>query len=209
MIITSRNRDVALKLVDHKEIIEVRPMERSEALELLERKLEQPGESEDSRQLVEELELMPLAIVQAASYIRNRAPRCSVSQYLRDFQKSDREAIKLLKTEAGHTYRDWEAKNSILVTWQISFDHIRQRKPSAAGLLSLMSFFDRQGIPEELLRLQPENNHMSSSELIDHSSDNEEVSESDTLDDFEDDITTLKGFFIHLCQQKRPILYDA
>jgi hypothetical protein len=32
---------------------------------------------------------MPLAIVQAASYIRNRAPRCSVSQYLRDFRKND------------------------------------------------------------------------------------------------------------------------
>ncbi|PVH91245.1 hypothetical protein DM02DRAFT_546198, partial [Periconia macrospinosa] len=37
-------------------------------------------------------------------------------------------------------------------TWQISFEHIRETRPSAAGLLSLMSFFDRQGIPEELLR---------------------------------------------------------
>ncbi|KAJ5826076.1 hypothetical protein N7474_003214 [Penicillium riverlandense] len=194
VIITSRTREVALKMVDYKDLIEVKPMERSEALELLQRKLEQPGDSQESRQLVEELELIPLAIVQAASYIRNRAPRCSVSQYLRDFQNSDREATKLLKTEAGDLYRDWEAKNSILVTWQISFDHIRQRKPSAVDLLSLMSFFDRQGIPAGLLRVQPENNHMSRSELLDDSSDDGEVSESDTFDDFEDDITTLRDF---------------
>jgi hypothetical protein len=116
VIITSRTREFAMKIVDYKNLIEVKPMERSEALELLQRKLAKPGESQESRHLVEELEFMPLAIVQAASYIRYRAPRCSVSQYLRDFQKSEREAIKLLKTEAGQLYRDWEAKNSILVT---------------------------------------------------------------------------------------------
>ena len=194
VIITSRSREVALKMVDYKDLIDVEPMERSEALELLQRKLEQQGESQESRHLVEELEFMPLAIVQAASYIRNRAPRCSVSQYLRDFQKNDREATKLLKTEAGHIYRDSEAKNSILVTWQVSFDHIRQKKPSAADLLSLMSFFDRQGIPEGLLRFQPVNNPMSKSELLDDSSDDEEGYESDTFDEFEDDITTLRDF---------------
>lgn len=101
---------------------------------------------------MEELEFMPLAIAQAAGYIRNREPRYSVSQYLRDFQKNDSEAIKLLKKEAGHLDRDWEAKNSILVTWQISFDYIRGEEPSAAELLSLMSFFDRQGIPQSVIR---------------------------------------------------------
>jgi hypothetical protein len=48
----------------------------------------------------------------------------------------------------GHFDRDWEAKNSILATWQISFDYIRDKKPSAAEPLPLMSFFDRQGIPD-------------------------------------------------------------
>jgi hypothetical protein len=57
---------------------------------------------------MEELEFLPPAIVQAASYIISRAPRCSVSEYLRDFQRSDREATTLLKNEAGHFHRDWE-----------------------------------------------------------------------------------------------------
>ncbi|KAK0113068.1 hypothetical protein ONS95_014774 [Cadophora gregata] len=89
------------------------------------------------------LEYMPLAIIQAAAYISQRAPRCSVSEYLDQFRKSDREKTSLLDNQAGHLRRDREAANSIIITWHISFEHIRQSKPSAADLLSLMSLFDR------------------------------------------------------------------
>ncbi|KAJ6126484.1 hypothetical protein N7523_002096 [Penicillium sp. IBT 18751x] len=192
IIITSRSREAALRMVKHKDLIDVNPMARSEALELLQKTLDQSEESQESQQLVEELEFMPLAIAQAACYIRNRAPRYSVSQYLRDFQKSDSEAIKLLKKEAGHLDRDWEAKNSILVTWQISFNYIRDEKPSAAELLSLMSFFDRQGIPESVIR-QPPASCTSRTEPFDDSSD-EETSGSDGGPEFEDDVTTLRNY---------------
>ncbi|KAJ6004729.1 hypothetical protein N7540_013098 [Penicillium herquei] len=180
IIITSRTRDVALKMTNHNNLIEVKPMEESEALELLQKKLDQPGESQEGPQLVNALELMPLAVVQAASYIRNRAPRYS----------------------AGHLYRDWEAKNSFLVTWQISFDYIRQTKPSAADLLSLMSMFDRQGISENLIQDQPKANDTSISELQSDLSDGE-TSESDSGPDFEDDVTTLRDFsFISVSEDK-------
>jgi hypothetical protein len=194
IIITSLTREIILKLVDYKDLIEVTPMEKSEALELLQRKLGHSEDIQEGRELVEELDFMPLAILQAASYIKNRAPSCSVSQYLRYFQKSDREAIKLLKTEAGHLYRDWGAKNSILAIWQISFDYIRRTKPSAASLLSLMSFFDRQRIPEELLRVQPESSHFLRLENLNDSSDDGKISGSDLIDDFEHDIATLRSF---------------
>ncbi|OOQ89516.1 hypothetical protein PEBR_07860 [Penicillium brasilianum] len=193
ILITSRTQDVALRMVDHKDLIEVTPMEKSEALELLQRKLELPGESQGSGQLVEELEFMPLSIIQAASYIRNQAPLYSVLQYLRDFRKSDREAIRLLENEAGHCYRDWEAKNSILVTWQMSFDHIRQKSPTAADLLSLMSFFDRQGIPENLLRTRYESSSNSITDKLDDSSDHKS-SNSDIDYEFRGDITTLRNY---------------
>lgn len=71
-----------LKMVDYKDLVQVKPIERSEALELLQRKLQLPEKSQENRQLVEELEYIPLAIIQAASYIRIRAPRYSVTQYL-------------------------------------------------------------------------------------------------------------------------------
>ncbi|KAA8646773.1 uncharacterized protein ATNIH1004_005448 [Aspergillus tanneri] len=131
---------------------------------------------------------------EAASFLRNRAPRYSVSQYLRDFQRSEREATELLEKEAGHFYRDWEAKNLILVTWQISFDHIRRTKSSATDLLSLMGFFDRQEIPENLLRIRDASNHDSKLMSLDDSSVDGETSGSDMSLDFEDDITTLRNY---------------
>lgn len=126
-------------------------------------------------------------------YIRNRAPRYSVSQYLREFQGSDREATRLLKKEVGNLFRDWEAKNLILVTWQILFKYIRQTKPSAAELLSLISLFDQQGIPENLIQYQPKANYASSSELLNDSSDGE-TSESDIGPGFEDNVTKLRNY---------------
>lgn len=80
-----------------------------------------------------------------------------------------------------------------IVTWQISFDHIRQTKPSAAQLLSLMSLFDRQGIPEKLIRHRPKANYTSSSELPSDSTDGE-TPDSDSGPDFEDDIATPRDY---------------
>ncbi|KAJ5662972.1 Tetratricopeptide-like helical [Penicillium longicatenatum] len=105
IIITSRSREVALKLVDYKDLVEIHPMDQSEGLELLRKRLDSE-DNKDSRQLVEELEYTPLAIIQAAGYIRSRAPRYSVSRYLVEFRKSDREATNLLKQEANSLYRD-------------------------------------------------------------------------------------------------------
>lgn len=85
LITTSRSREVALKMVKYKDLVEVNPMEKSEGLELLQKMLDQPEGGQDSQKLVEELEFTPLAIVQAASYIHSRTPLSSVPQYLKDF----------------------------------------------------------------------------------------------------------------------------
>lgn len=79
IIITSRSKGVALNIASPKNLIEVQPMERAEALDLLQKTADIPAESEDILPLVEALEFMPLAIVQAAAYITHRSPRCSVS----------------------------------------------------------------------------------------------------------------------------------
>ncbi|KAJ5166376.1 uncharacterized protein N7482_005157 [Penicillium canariense] len=201
IIITSRNKRVASEIAGHeRNLVDVQPMDMAEALALLQNKLDSGTERADLSQLVKELEFMPLAIIQAASYIAHHSPRCSVSQYLEKLRQSDRQATKLLNHEGLHTHRDWEAKNSIVLTWQISFDHIRRIRQSAADLLSLMSFFDRQGIPENLLRIHGvEKNHETldaSREVTDSSSDEDTdtSSECDLEDDFESDITTLRDY---------------
>ncbi|KAB8229019.1 P-loop containing nucleoside triphosphate hydrolase protein [Aspergillus alliaceus] len=152
IVITSRSSQMASRMVEDSNIIKIEPMDKSHAITLFEKKCGVQVYREDVIQLITALEFMPLAIMQAAAYIKQRAPRLSVLQYLQIFQRSDCQKIKLLDYEGWHLRRDSEAKNSILVTWQISFDHLREKRPSAADLLSLMSFFDRQGIPDIVLR---------------------------------------------------------
>ena len=152
ILITSRSKAVAPKLVEQDDVIEVGIMTESDALTLFLKKLSREVEHESSAELVEALEYMPLAIVQAAAYISKRAPRTTVQQYLENFKKNDRNKNSLLNCEGGNLRRDSAAKNSVIVTWQISFEHVQQIRGSAAELLSLMSFFDRQGIPENVLK---------------------------------------------------------
>ncbi|KAF1850065.1 TPR-like protein [Cucurbitaria berberidis CBS 394.84] len=162
ILITSRSRDVAFRLTgNYSDIIRVHQMEPAHALTLLRNQLkhsfrkndaEQDGvEQEDAAALVEALDYMPLAISQAAAYISQRAPRATVSKYLQDLLKGDQERARLLHMDLGDTRRDGTASNSIIATWQISFEHIRRERPAATRLLSLMSLFNRQGIPESLL----------------------------------------------------------
>jgi tetratricopeptide (TPR) repeat protein len=199
ILITTRTRSVASKLVEESDIIVVEPMDEGHAVALLEVKLGTQSDRNGIVELAAALEFMPLAIVQAAAYIRQRAPRCSVRQYIKEFYKSDRRKTTLLDYEAGHLRRDREAKSSIIITWQISFDHISQTRQSAANLLSLMSFFDRQGIPEALLRNQGEVENRSGNldrdgGLNEGDDDEDNVSESSVDDKFEGDILTLRNY---------------
>jgi hypothetical protein len=117
-------------------------------------------------------------------------------------QQSDRRQTSLLDRDSGDLRRDREAKNSIILTWQISFDYINQTRSSAADLLSLMSFFDRHTIPEHLIR---EACRSAVKDARDGGRDKQDDNESTQAaednkikdgnnNEFEDDIDTLRGF---------------
>jgi tetratricopeptide (TPR) repeat protein len=153
VLVTSRTRRAAMQVVEESDIIPIEPMHDAAAHALLRKKLGGIRKEDYSiAELSTTLDHMPLALVQAAAYIRERAPRCSVQQYVEEYRQSDSRKTSLLNREAGQLRRDEAASNSVLITWQISFDHMRNTRESAADLLSLMSFFDRQGIQEALLR---------------------------------------------------------
>ncbi|KAL1603478.1 hypothetical protein SLS60_005065 [Paraconiothyrium brasiliense] len=153
VLVTSRTRRAATQIVEDDDVILIEPMHSAAASALLDKKLgDKVDRTKDIAELAAALDYMPLALVQAAAYIRKRAPRCSVRKYLEEYRQSDSTKTSLLNQEAGHLRRDETASNSVLITWQISFDHIRSTRRSAADLLSLMSFFDRQGIQDSLLR---------------------------------------------------------
>jgi tetratricopeptide (TPR) repeat protein len=186
ILVTSRSRAVAFRLTgNHSDIVEVPPMDQARALALLKTHLNDNSSTselgnneddlEDAIALVDALDCMPLAICQAAAYISQRAPRATISSYLQGLRKSDQDEGQLLKMDLGDLRRDGTASNSIIATWQISFEHIRRERPSATQLLSLMCLFNRQGIPESLLEGRY------------HDSD-------DTDADFEDDLNMLLDF---------------
>ena len=154
-LVTSRNKNEALRLVEEHNIIAIDPMSEADALKLFEHKLGKQVDGGDKvARLAATLEYIPLAMAQAAAYISQRVPRYSLHQYLEDFRSNDKKKTNLLyfNCDGRQLRRDLDAKNSVIETWQISFDHISSIRPSAADLLSLMSFFDRQGISEGLLR---------------------------------------------------------
>ncbi|EFQ97059.1 hypothetical protein MGYG_00103 [Nannizzia gypsea CBS 118893] len=188
VFITSRSRETASALVDNKHIIKVNPMDEAHAIDLFQKKLPKPDDKLIA-ELAAELEFLPLAIVQAASYISHKEPRCSVQEYLDDFRKMRADEKLMLLGEKGRDHRrDRDAVNPISDTWKMSFNHIQRTRPSAADLLALMCFFDRQGIPEFAL----------------HPSDTEReigLSPSDSTPgpaardiSFEDDVSTLRDF---------------
>lgn len=200
---------MAMAIAEESDIIAVGPMDKDSAVTLFRAKLGVLSDikEKDINKLTDALDYMPLAIVQAASYVRQRAPRVSLSQYLEDFQRSYRKKVGLLSNyEGGQLRRDKEAKNVIFTTWQMSFNNIQNSAPSAANLLALMSFFDRQGIPDFLLRDNGEGIKSSTDrdEMGDGIKDKDKALLVDTpcpgtpdtgaIELFEDDILTLRNY---------------
>lgn len=152
ILVTSRSKDAATRLAGgYNRIQEVFAMDKSEGLQLLRNKLQAPLVEESAVDLLHELNCIPLAVVQAAAYI-NRRGRMTIAGYLDEFQRNSKKRERLLSWDAGELRRDQSASNSVVTTWQMSFEQIRHERRSAAELLSLMSFFNPQGILWSVLR---------------------------------------------------------
>ena len=134
ILVTTRSIRAALTLVEVPDIIDVGPMDETNAIKLLERKLLMESDREDAAKLVAALEFSPLAVVQAAASINCRGPQYSVQRYINDFQK-----------------RDENNNTELSRTWQRSIHSIQQERLSAANILYIMSFFDSQDISSALL----------------------------------------------------------
>ena len=186
VVITSRNADVARSLVGRQQdIIKIGAMSDSEAVELLRNKLgDKP--SGGATQLVNALDCIPLAIVQAAAYINRIGQRMSIPKYLGQLKGVEGQ-VELLRKAAPDIRRDGKALNSVLATWQISFEHIRQQRPSAADLLSFMSFCNPQGIPDFIIRHYTDYNNDEQDVSLERQTNEED-------NDFEEDVAVLRAF---------------
>jgi hypothetical protein len=154
ILITSRNRMAVQNLVgSQSNLVLVEPMGADDAVALLRTCIHGDQSSEtEKRELIKALEYIPLAISQAGAYIASRSPRMTVSTYLELFWQSESSQEHLLNYDgAKDLRRDRSVRHAVITTWQISFDQIRSTCLAATDILALMSMFDRQGIPEDLV----------------------------------------------------------
>ncbi|KAF4631443.1 hypothetical protein G7Y89_g6691 [Cudoniella acicularis] len=153
VLYTSRNRDICFQLVN--DPISIPSMPADEALMLFDDRIRKTSTRAEQLSLAEELEFLPLAIIQAVKYMATR--RKTVSQYLELFRENKSSRIALLMHKFSDARRRERGLESVATTWMVSFNHIERECPRASELLSLMSFLDRQGIPKSLVVNNAEN----------------------------------------------------
>lgn len=75
----------------------------------------------------------------------------TVSKYMAILETNESERATLLQKDVQDPRRNRQS-NSIIMTWHVTFTHLRQTRDSAARLLALMSLFDREAIPDHTLQ---------------------------------------------------------
>ncbi|RYP37899.1 hypothetical protein DL767_002771 [Monosporascus sp. MG133] len=148
---TSRDQRIAGSLVGRRRGIHVARMTNSEGEMLLKaiRDLEaEEDEVNDIPRLLAELEWLPLAISQAATYMRRT--RLSIAEYLGKIQEK-KKRWKVLRKSEHDRHRRPQASNSVLETWNISVEYIRQESEMAYDILNVLAFVDNQNIPFQMI----------------------------------------------------------
>ncbi|EFQ29423.1 kinesin light chain [Colletotrichum graminicola M1.001] len=100
-------------------------------------------------ELLVQLDHLPLAVSQAAAYIRRRPT--PVAKYLSRL-KEGKKRWRVLKNSEHDRHRRRDIPNSILETWTISMEHIRQEDDMAYRILLTLAYVHNQNIPDSLIR---------------------------------------------------------
>ncbi|KAH8654542.1 hypothetical protein BGZ60DRAFT_568352 [Tricladium varicosporioides] len=151
ILFTTRDREAATRYASSN-VINIDEMDDRESRELLQRSLQKKQLINDKRgttKLLEWLVNLPLAIMQAAAYLN--AKGSTIAEYLRIYEESSDNVIKLLSKDFEDVRRYPDVKNPVATTWLISFQQIQDRDPLAADYMAFMSCIKEQDIPRDLL----------------------------------------------------------
>ena len=96
--------------------------------------------------ILKELQCFPLAIDQAASFIRENSPMTfrEYLEYLKP-RSIDRERLLRFK-QANPLYPE-----SVMTTWEISLEYLERTQPRACKILQILGFLNQDHIAEDLL----------------------------------------------------------
>jgi nucleoside-triphosphatase THEP1 len=151
IVFTTRNLEAAIKQSGANRV-EARKLSPEDAIELLKSNLGDISTNFDingMRELLDVLEYLPLAIMQAAAYLC--AKQMSVTKYLQIYRNSADALLDVLNRNIEDTRRYRALSKPVATTWFISFDNIAREDQLAADYLCFMSCIHRQNIPGSIL----------------------------------------------------------
>lgn len=93
-------------------------------------------------ELVRRLGCLPLALVQAGSYIRE-ATSTNFSEYLEYYET---EWNKLMKNDEELGIMGDMSNSYVRTTWSVTFQNLERKRPMVATALQLLAFFNRSNI---------------------------------------------------------------
>ncbi|KAF2403295.1 TPR-like protein [Trichodelitschia bisporula] len=155
VLCTTRFRHIATDL-GCSEIIQLNQMSKEDSLDFLRKSLSEEKllcDASITDQLLTELELIPLAIAQAAAYIARNS--VSISEYLELLRNTHEDMSELMSAEFTDLTRPQSTSNAIANTWILSFERIRQTDQTAADLLAFVSYIEPKAIPRSILPPPP------------------------------------------------------
>ncbi len=151
ILITTRSRKMAVRLAGS-EVFEVPELDKQASLDMLRKALIAPALLDAdgvALELLKQLTFLPLAITQAVAFINEN--NISIAEYLSLLSDTDETFVELLSEDFEDGGRYPGARNPIVTTWFVSFEHIRRCNPLAADYLSFMACVEPKNIPTSML----------------------------------------------------------
>lgn len=146
IVFTTRSNKVAQYLADT-DIIEIPEMDEHKATDVLRNSLVEKNLLQDinsTQKLLSRLTFLPLAIVQAASFINEN--RMTLTKYVELLDGQEQSAIDLLSEDFEDTGRYKSIRNPVATTWLTSFEQIQRQNPLAADYLCFMACLKEKDI---------------------------------------------------------------
>jgi hypothetical protein len=152
IVFTTRSLKVARHFASQW-IVEIPEMDEQNAIKLLEGCLFEKSlvnDHKSTKQLLERLTYLPLAIAQAASFINENTS--SISTYVSLLDSHEQGAIDLLSEDFEDKGRYTSSRNPVATTWLTSFSQIHKQSPLAAEYLSLLACMECCNVPVSFLQ---------------------------------------------------------
>ncbi|KAL3470789.1 hypothetical protein BJX99DRAFT_267213 [Aspergillus californicus] len=152
ILVTTRSQALAVKIASS-HVVPISEPDEDTGMDILHNKLikkELLNDRSTAVTLLERLTYLPLAIIQAASYM-NENLNLRIADYLELLGEQESEALEMLSTDFTDENRYADIPNSVATTWLISFHQIQQLNEQAADLLRVMACVNYNDIPQAFL----------------------------------------------------------